>query len=59
MDRQHRRENKVLTADLRSSLQHAIGSIARHEATTSTVRPLTGGAVATLTEVAVKYIEGW
>jgi|AntRauTorckE5430_2_1112549.scaffolds.fasta_scaffold145144_1 hypothetical protein len=58
MDRQHRRDDEVITADMRSSLQHTIGSIARHEATTTTVRPLTGGAVATLTEVAVKYIEG-
>jgi len=42
---------------MKASMQHSIGRIARHEETASGTRPLSGAAVATLTEVALKYTE--
>ena len=52
-----RQESEQSFLAMKASLQHSTGRIARHEETASGTRPLSGAAVATLAEVALKYTE--
>mmetsp|Transcript_45079 Transcript_45079/g.76604 ORF Transcript_45079/g.76604 Transcript_45079/m.76604 type:complete len:177 (-) Transcript_45079:517-1047(-) len=56
-DRSPPRDEGSTLPEMRASLQHSIGLIARNEESASNSKSLTGPSIATLTVVAMKYIE--